>query len=143
MSIIKISLVTLIVVTLCGCAGMKANPYNDLSGWGMAWQVGHIADVAQTLEIVDDTCYKEGVQNTAYFIGEQPSTRSVLLWGIGSSYLNAQIDQAVGRSDLPKWGKAAIRLVNLGYKYNTVTHNYEVGIRIGTDNKPDPNKCRY
>ena len=130
-------------IALSGCAGMELNPYKDLSTMGKVWQAGHVIDLAQTLEIVNDPCYKEGRKETAFYIGEQPSKARVLLWGAGSSYLNAQIDQAVERSDLPEWGKTTIRAFQIGVKYNDVFNNHEIGIRIGTNNKPDPNLCRY
>ena len=53
-------------VCLTGCSAI---PDSGLRNAEFVWQLGHAVDVAQTLKIVDDPCFKESNALTKKFIG--------------------------------------------------------------------------
>ena len=141
---IKLITVTLSLLIMSGCSSLPMNPYSDLSTEGKMWQVAHIADVAQTIEIArDPICYEESNPVTRRLIGRKPTVAKVVMWGATASYLNAQLDVSINQSSMPKWAKKGIGYLNLGLKVDVVTGNYGIGVRIGAKNKPPSNHHCY
>lgn len=126
----------LLITTQAFAEGPRWNPYKDMSRAELAWQIAHVADMAQTYDLAGDRCYHEGNRFTKAFIGNDPSRGDVVAFAIASSYLHAHAGRWLDNSDAPRWVKWVARTVDLSLKVDTVHHNYAIGIRIGGANKP-------
>lgn len=118
-------------------AGCSTNPYSNMSTYEKAWQTTHLIDVAQTYKVAKDPCYAEIGFLTKDLIGKQPSTGKVIAWGAGLSLGHAYASKWLDNRDWPQWIKNTIKVVDIGYKFDVVTGNYNLGIRLGRKNRHD------
>lgn len=122
-------------------AAAQWNPYADMSNGELAWQIGHIVDVAQTLEI-DGDCLAERDFLTKSILGEAPESGEVLAWGIAASALHAYAARSIERAHwIPKRVKRTLRALDITVKVGTIANNHAIGIRIGTENEPKVGPC--
>lgn len=135
-------LIVLTALLLSGCA--TYNPYKNMSPAEKIWQLGHLADVSQTVSIAKDPlCYSENNPVTKAIIGKKPSVESVILWGMGSSYLHAQAGNWLDNTDMfSEKSKKLIRVLDIGVKINSVHNNYTIGLTFGTGNNHVDEYCR-
>jgi hypothetical protein len=117
----------------------------DLKDWSMSteekiWQVGHLLDVLQTARIHREDCYQEGNVMTRRQIGRNPSTGKVIAWGLVHSAIQHYQFKLVENSNMPKWLQHALKWAAITYKYDTVYHNHQLGIRIGASAKIQPDE---
>ena len=127
----------LLILTTLLLTGCSTNPYSDMSTYEKVWQASHLIDVAQTHKVARDPCFMEVDPVTSKVIGENPSTKNVLIWGAALSYGHAHASKWLDNKDWPDWVKNSIRVVDLGIKYDAVTNNYNIGIRLGKNNRHD------
>ncbi|MBL4623360.1 MAG: hypothetical protein JKY89_13275 [Immundisolibacteraceae bacterium] len=132
--------IIIFALAMPGCANMPLNPYADLSSAGKARQALHAIDFAQTLQTAKyPDCLYESFPVTRKIIGKQPSKQSVILRGVTTSYLSAQLDHYIYKSDLSTGWKDFLGYVMVGVTADTIIKNYGIGIRIGAK----PAKCEW
>ena len=118
------------IATLALLSGCTSSPAEK------AWQTMHLVDVAQTINgAARDPCFHERDPFTRRLIGRQPSTESVLLWGVGVGVTHYALDRWLTNSGHAnkKWVRI-LRAVDLGAKGFTIGRNHQIGIRVFGDN---------
>ena len=120
-----------LIVIILLMAGCSVNPYSGMSSYEKAWQTTHLIDVAQTYKIAKDPCFLESGFLTKNLIGSKPSAGEVIAWGSGLSIGHAYASKWLDNRDWPRWVKNTIKIVDIGYKLDVITGNYNIGIRIG------------
>ena len=116
-----------ILALVSGCASSPSE---------IAWQSMHLVDVAQTINgPARDECFHERDPITRSLIGRQPSTESVLLWGVGVGVAHYALDRWLANSGHAdkKWVQI-LRALDLGAKGFTIGRNHQIGIRPFGDN---------
>lgn len=123
---------------LTGCA-----TYREMSPYEKAWQGLHVVDVAQTANAGPDPCFGENNWATRSVIGQHPSQGTVAVWGVASSLFHATIYNWVDSTHkLPRWAKISVRVLDLGFKANTIIKNHDMGIRpFGENQHPMVDLC--
>jgi hypothetical protein len=112
---------------LAGCSTMSA-PEMTLHGL-------HAIDVAQTVQIArNPPCYYEADPITSRLIGEHPSERDVLIWGVASGvfmhYASKKADESGG------WKRAAWYAAAIVMTGRAVIGNHNIGLRVDGANCP-------
>lgn len=82
-----------IAAALCGCTTLREEPLEQ------AWQVAHLADVALTLDGVNEPCIREGHFLTKRLIGSNPNSKEVIAWGVGGAVLHLAVSDWLMRND--------------------------------------------
>ena len=117
--------------TLAVLTGCAASPSEKV------WQTLHLVDVAQTVNgAAGDSCYHERNPITRRVIGRQPSTETVLLWGVTVGVLHYAADRwltSSGHAD-KKWVQI-LRGLDIGVKGFTIGRNHGIGVRPFGDNQ--------
>jgi len=122
---------TFILTVMVLASGCTSTPHAEL-----AWQALHAVDVAQTLNIVNDSCYVESNPITTSLIGEQPSTGEVIAWGVGAGFLHYGVSRYLEHTDAPRWMQNTWQAITLTTTVGAVYSNHREGIRIGGSNEP-------
>ena len=128
---------SILFLTILFVNGCSINPYSGMSDYEKMWQTTHLIDVAQTYKIAKDPCYIETGFLTKDLIGSNPSTGKVIAWGSGLSLSHAYASKWLDDRDWPQWIKNTIKVVDIGYKFDVITGNYNLGIRLGRKNRRD------
>lgn len=134
-SILGILVIVLLVLLTTGCTSLR-RPEE------LAWQGMHVYDSLQTLDIVDDPCYKEGHPITGALIGENPSRQTVEAWAIGGAAFHAGVSELLLRRDMHKTYRIwqAVTLLDTGL---AIRDGISVGVRVGAPNtRVASNGCR-
>lgn len=128
-----IAMLMAVIVMMSGCS--------SISRQEVAWQTLHAVDVAQTLSIARDPCYRESNALTSQLIGEQPSTGEVVAWGVGSALLHAGVSHLLDKHEAPRWIRIGWDAITIGAVTHTVVNNHQEGVRLFGDNvTPGPGK---
>lgn len=107
----------LVCCAMFGCAELPAAEY--------VYQGLHLIDTSQTLEIARRPRQWREV-DSAWMVGQHPSTRPVVAWSIGESVLHACVaHELIGHPILTN-AFEAITIGNVGYD---VAHNFSIGIK--------------
>lgn len=123
------SLSILIALSSGGCASMSREE--------LILQSLHAADVMQTLQIAKNTCnYSESDPITKRIIGENPSERSVIAWGVGSALAFHWVSQKVDESD--GWERAAWYGAMILTRGQIILGNEKEGIHLTSVDKECP-----
>ena len=101
-------------------------------------QTIHLIDVLQTQTFRGEQCYSESNPMTKPFTGSNPSTARVIAWGLATAALYNYTYQFIENSNMPKWLQYGLKAAPIYVKYNTITRNYELGVRIGRQNTNQP-----
>ena len=120
-------LAILLIAFNMGCESMQPSE--------KAWHVLHVVDVAQTLNIVDDTCYRERNGLTRRIIGQEPNEGEVLAWGIVTGIGHYWISRELENRDAPQWLQRTWQATNLVVTTHSVYNNHRIGIRPWGDNQ--------
>lgn len=102
----------------------SAEKYNS-THYEIAWQVMHVVDVMQTLEIQDHPNLRES--HSHWIIGRQPDDDNVYAWGLASAVTHYYLMKWIDNNT--RYGKI-IRRVEIGYKAGVIHKNHQLGIRV-------------
>lgn len=126
-SVLGIAFVILVFAT-SGCTAMQSKSE-------IAWQAMHAADVAMTNNIVDDPCYSEGHPITRAMIGEEPTHKSVAIWGVGEALAHAAVSDFLLTHDHDRLFKIW-QVISIGDAATSMGQGLSIGVRFGGRNKP-------
>lgn len=117
----------------------------DWKDWSMStdakiMQFGILLDALQTERIHKEDCYYEANPITHRQIGRQPSTEKVVAWAVASSVATHYSFKFIENSNMPTWLQKVTKYANIAYRYDTVYNNHQIGIRIGSRAKAQPNE---
>lgn len=127
-------IIVAISVLLSGCTALETRETQ-------AWLVLHAVDTAQTYRIAQDShCYMENDPITRALIGDSPSRAEVLAWSAGMAGMHVGVTELLLRTDHPKIAKAW-QYFRIGVTASAIGRNHEIGIRIGSPNRPNAGAC--
>jgi uncharacterized protein YceK len=113
---------TLLLLLLTGCSSMSKKE--------IVWQSLHAVDVAQTLQIAKNAdCFAERNPMTVQVIGEHPSEKNVLAWGVLLSIGYHYLDEWLTKNT-PNSTANTFRFLFISDKSVAVMNNFNDGLYL-------------
>jgi hypothetical protein len=135
----------------CSTTNIKIGGFEshvDWGDWSMSteekiWQAGHLVDVLQTETYHREPCYVEANPITKRQIGTEPTTEQTLAWGVAHAVGTHYAFKFVENSNIPNLFKKLFSWGSIYTKYDTIYDNHQLGVRIGSPAKKQPNERGY
>jgi len=101
----------------------------------MAYQAGHVIDVAQTINHGRDNCFEETNGLTRRILGDNPKPGETLAWGLAWGAGHYVVSERLEHYDAPMWLQIGWQAITITEKGLTIGRNHRNGIRPWGDNK--------
>jgi hypothetical protein len=119
--------IIVVLIGLGGCAAMPNTWTKENQRLEIAYQVVHVVDLGQTLDIKNHP----GIKEDNWFLGEHPSDGKIAVWYVGTAYGHAFVTSALERENAPRWLCRTWQALTIGDALNNIHGNYKLGLRMG------------
>jgi hypothetical protein len=116
----------LMLCCLGGCAAMPNTWTKENQRLEAAYQVVHVVDLGQTLDIKNHP----GLKENNWFMGTHPSDGKIAVWYIGTAWGHAFVTSALENERAPRWLCRSWEVLTIGDALNNVRGNYQLGLKV-------------
>lgn len=127
--------ISILLLCLCTSAAYSADKWpRSVISEEATYQVLHLADTLQTLDIKHHPNIHEGSMSESYgssaIIGEHPSDAQVIGLMAVEAVAHYAITRAMIKHDAPHWIVHAWQLTTITIQGNVVKNNYKLGLKF-------------